>query len=588
MAGISISGLVSGSFDWKSVVDQLITIEKTPVARLQTEEAGNVDVIASLTGLKTGLTGLQTAVKALSADGLFNGRTASSTTSGTGWTASAANDTVTGSYSIAVSQLATAARRTGAGSISTNLNAAATNLGTDANGIEGLTLATLPTATALTSGDSTFTINGKQITINSADSLQSVFDEISAVTEGAVTASYNATTDKISFSSASEIVLGAANDSSNFLKTMRLSNNGTGAISSSSALGSTALYVPLVDSRLSGSFGSVDAEGDGSFAINGVSIDYNVNTDSLSEVMTRITASSAGVTATYDRAADRVVLTNKSTGDIGMSVSDTTGSLASALGLTSGYTTVRGTNAEFTVNGGDLLSSSSNSLSEEVLGITGLAVTVNSETTQTIQVAGNTTAMKTAIDTFIKAFNDVQEYIDTETKISKAADGTITTGVMAGNHEVERWSDRLRSLAFGQVSGLTGTINRLESLGIDFSTTDSTLSIKDATKLETALANNAEDVGDFFGTTTTGFGAVFETYLDGLLDERDGALATQVGSLNEQNTDIEAQIEVLNKRIENQRLLLTSAFIAMDAAKSKATTQQTTLTNMLESLNTDS
>jgi len=68
MAGISISGLVSGSFDWKSVVDQLIQIESTPIARLQTEEATNIDRLASLAGLQTKLTELQTASKALSAN----------------------------------------------------------------------------------------------------------------------------------------------------------------------------------------------------------------------------------------------------------------------------------------------------------------------------------------------------------------------------------------------------------------------------------------------------------------------------------------------------------------------------------------
>src|SRR5512133_111562 len=104
MAGITISGLVSNSFDWKSVVDQLIAIESQPVSRLQTEEAKNVDKLSSFTGLKTGLEGLQTAVKALAAEGLFESRSAASTTSGSGWTATAASGTATGSYTIAVSQ----------------------------------------------------------------------------------------------------------------------------------------------------------------------------------------------------------------------------------------------------------------------------------------------------------------------------------------------------------------------------------------------------------------------------------------------------------------------------------------------------
>jgi flagellar hook-associated protein 2 len=258
------------------------------------------------------------------------------------------------------------------------------------------------------------------------------------------------------------------------------------------------------------------------------------------------------------------------------------------LGLTSGYTTVRGSNAEFTVNGGDVLSSSSNVLDGDALGIEGLSVTVNSETSQTVEVAGNTKAMRGAIDKFISAFNDVQKYIDAETKISKSADGKVTTAVLAGNQEVEGWASRLRSLAFSQVSGLTGTISRLENLGIDFNSSSSTLTVKDSSKLDKALTNNAADVAAFFSTPKTGFSAVLDSYLGKTLDERSGGLATQVSSLNKQNTSIDEQIEALNRRIENQRVILTDAFIAMQNAQSKANTQQTALDNMLKQMNKSS
>lgn len=588
MAGISLSGLIDGSFDWKSVVDQLMKIEATPIARLQTEESKNVDKIASLTGLRTGLEGLQTAVNALRADGLFNGRLAASTSSGSGWSAAAANDTVAGSYTIAVSQLAMAARRVGASSIATSLNAAATDLGTNPNGIAGLTLATLPTATPITAGDSFFTINGHQITINSADSLQSVFDEISSATDGEVTASYDAATDKVTLTSSSEIVLGAGNDTSNFLQVLRLANNSTGSISSSSSVGAVALYSPLSSGRLAGSLAGVDTEGNGSFLVNGVSIGFNVNTDSLGTVLSRISDSSAGVNATYDRAADRVILTNKATGDTGMSVSDVTGGLASALGLTAGYTTVRGTNAQFRVNNGEVLSSTSNSLTADALGVEGLSIVINSETTQTVEVKGNTAAMKSAIDDFITKFNDVQKYIDEETAITKTADGSVSAAILAGNREVEGWGSQLRTLAFAKISGLSGTLSRLEDLGIDFESGESTLSIKDSAKLDAALSGRSEEVAEFFSTANTGFVALLDTFLDRTLNEQTGALSTQVDSLNGQNSDLEEQMEIMNRRLEQQRQLLTDAFLAMQEAQSKAQQQQQTLTNMLESWNSDS
>ncbi|MEO7598084.1 MAG: flagellar cap protein FliD N-terminal domain-containing protein, partial [Opitutus sp.] len=98
MAGIQISGLISGSFDWKSVVDQLIQIESTPIARLQTEESKNIDRLASLSSLQTQMKDLQTASTALAAPGLFGGRSASSSTAGTNWTMSADTGAIRGSY----------------------------------------------------------------------------------------------------------------------------------------------------------------------------------------------------------------------------------------------------------------------------------------------------------------------------------------------------------------------------------------------------------------------------------------------------------------------------------------------------------
>lgn len=586
MAGISLSGLVSGSFDWKSVVDQLIQIESQPIARLQNEQADNIDKIASLSGLESKLSSLQTAANALAKDGLFNGRTSGSATANSGWTANAANDTVTGGYSIAVSQLATAARFNGSTGISTALNAAADDVAT--GGIAGLTLASLPTATAITGdadGNSTFTINGHQITINTADSLQSVFDQISTVTSGQVTASYDAATDKITLNSVGEIVLGAANDTSNFLSVMRLANSGVdGAITSSSTLGSAATNVPLVNARLRGGFGAVDGSGNGSFKINGEEISYNINTDSLSAVLARITASDAGVTASYDRVADRVVLANKTTGNVGIGFSDVTGSLMSALGIATGSLQA-GTDAKFSVDGAAEQSSASNTLTADVLGVEGLTVTVNSETTQTINVSANTEAMKKAVEDFVTKFNDVQNYIDSQTKITKRADGKVITAVLSDNYEVQNWANKLRSLAFSQVSGLTGTINRLENLGIDFSNTSSTLSIKDSAKLDNALANNTADVAAFFNTSTSGFAAAFDAFLSTTLEERKGTLVTQMNSLNKQNSGIDEQISTLNRRLEQERERLTNAFILMQSAQSKAQQQQTSLTNMYDSMN---
>jgi flagellar hook-associated protein 2 len=326
----------------------------------------------------------------------------------------------------------------------------------------------------------------------------------------------------------------------------------------------------------------VDGTGAGTFSINGVDINYNVNTDSLSAILSRITASSAGVSASYDAGSDRVVLLNKTTGDVGVGISETANGLLDALGLTSGGTLTRGKDAQFSVNGGATITSHSNTLDAAALGVDGLTVTAGSTGTQTVTVKADTTSMNAAIQTFITKFNAVQTYIEAETKITKTPDGKVTPALLADNREVQRWSSQLRSMAFGQISGLSGSIQRLSDLGIDFSSTDSTLSIRSQAKLDTALATKGEDVAAFFTTDTTGFSDLFGDFLGSKLTPTTGALATQMSTINRLNADIDKQIITLNLRLVNQRQLLTNAFLAMQNAQSRAQQQQTTLSNFFD------
>lgn len=572
MAGVQLSNLVNGSFNWQSIIDQLIKVDGAPVTTLQNEQSANNDKLTSFAQLKDGLTQLQTANTALKATGLFTGRVGTSATSGSGWVISPGNGAAVGSYNIAVSQLATSAQRAGTNDISTGLSSS--------SDVSGITLATMSTATAVTAG--TFSVNGQTITTALTDSLAQVFQKISDATSGAVTASYNSSTDEITLANTdltntAEIVVGASNDTSNFLQVAQLANNGTGTISSSSALGSVALNAPLVSSRLRSAITAVDASGNGSFNINGVSIAYNINTDSLSTVLSRINTSKAGVTATYDSAADRVVLTNNTTGDTGLGANEASGGLLAALGLGSASTFQHGLNAQFTVNGGATRTSMSNELNATALGVAGLDVTVNSTDAQTISVTANTSAMQNAIQNFLSAYNTVQSFIDAQTKISTDASGTVTTATLSGNPEIQDLSDEMRNLAFNAVSGVSGTIKQLDNLGIDFDSTNSTLSIKDQTKLTAALTNNSDDVSAFFNTATSGFANEFDSFLTNALS-KGGGLDTETTTLNSENASIVAQIAVLNTRLAAEKDSLTTAFLAMQNAQSVAAQESSLLT----------
>lgn len=572
MAGIQVSGLVSSSsFDWKAIVDQLIEAESIPVKTLTAQKTANTDKTTALETIKTALTELQDSVQAMRADSIFSLRTVSSNVAATTWKTTSASDTPVGSYAIAVSQLATKARQGGKSDIGAPLSAT--------NDVTGTTLATLNTATALTAGK--FTVNGAQVTVATTDSLDDVFNAISDATGGDVVASYDATEDKITLHSASngEVLLGSTVDSSNFLSAMKLANNGSATVASGGKLGTVKLYTAtLANSGLASA-----VSGTGTFAINGVSISYNASTDRMGDVLNRINSSAAGVTASYDSTNDRFSLTNTTTGDTGMSITDTSG-LLGALGLTtgSGAAFARGNNAQFTINGGATITSMSNTLSADAHGITGLSVTVDTQSTQTLQVASDSSTMADYVQDFVTKFNNVQQLIEENTKISVSGT-TVSGAVLAGNREVEGWAKKLRSLAFDQIGGLTGSVKRLDHLGIDFNSTTGLLTIKEPDKLANALTEDPTSVSEFFLTANTGLVAKMYSGLTALMKDD----SNQQNNLGKANLSIDDQITRLQAKLATQRETLTQAFIKMLEAQSAAESQKKTLTDAFATKNND-
>jgi len=564
-----------------------MAVEHAPADRLATEKSANTQKISALTTLGTDLTNLYTSVSALKSDGPFTGRTATSSNSSSTWALDAAAATPQGNYTIAVSQLATAAKRTGAADISGSL--------APTDDVAGLTIGSLSTTVPVTTPPGAFfTVNGQQVTISAADSLKDVFDRIKLATGNDVQATYDAGADQVTLTSlsSSEIVLGAANDTSNFLSVLKLANNGTtNPVTSSGTLGSASLSAPLASAHLRSPITAVDASGNGAFLINGVSVAYNVNTDSLSTIFARIGASSAGVTASYDAANDKVVLANKTTGDSGMTVSEGPGGLFDALGLvagsTAGSTFDHGKNANFTINGGPPLTSTSNKLDASVHGITGLSVTVDSQSTETISVAADTATMKSNIQDFITKFNAAQTYIDNQTAIT-TTNGKVSASLLSDNRDVQDWSRSLRSMAFGAVSGMSGAISKLDDLGIGFTGTASQLSITDPAKLDDALTNHADDVAEFFGSSGNGLVAQFTNFFVKTIGASTtnvasttigGYLGTQETSLTSANTSIDQQIADIERRLVETKATLTASFQAMETAMSSIKNTQALLTS---------
>ena len=555
---LGLSGLASG-FDWRSFIDRLMEVERAPQKTLRTEQARIRERANAYRSLQTELQVLQNRLKTLLDPALYAARSARADNTNV-LTARASAGAAPGTYSIEILQLATASRLQGTPNLGAPLSPSAD--------VSGLVLANAPFATAVTAG--TFTVNGRQIHIETTDTLQTVFDKIAEVTGGAVTASYDPATDRIQLSSASEIVLGSANDTSNFLQVARLYNNGTSSVSSAGALGSLRLNATLANANFAT---PVDdgGSGTGEFKINGVSITYSATADTLATVLDRINHSAAGVYATYDALNDRIVLTNKTTGDLGIALEDVTGNFLTAAGLTTGNLQ-RGQNLLYRLNGGDPLISNSNTITEASSGIAGLSITALQTGAATVNVASDTDAVKSAIRQFLDAYNRVQSLLDNYTSSSTDAKGVVTAGVLAGESDANEIASRLRALAFSPGSGLQAVADHLADLGISTSGNDNQLTLSDESALDRLLQENLGAVQSLFTDPTAGVATRLHQYLERLVGDT-GSLIQKQNGLNRQSTDIDNQIAEMERIVQATRQRMIESFTAMETAQARINQQ---------------
>jgi flagellar hook-associated protein 2 len=410
----------------------------------------------------------------------------------------------------------------------------------------------------------TFTVNGSQVTLATSDTLQEVFDKINTATGGTVTATYDSAADKVTLSSAGEIVLGSANDTTNFLQALKLSNNGTGTVSSLSSLGTIRASAKLN----AGNFAAAVSDGGagaGEFKINGVSIQFNAANDTATDVLARINASSAGVNAGYDAINDRFVITYKTTGDLGIGMEDVTGNFLAAAGLAGG-TLNRGNDLLYSVNGGGQLVSQSNTITSSSSAITGLTVTALQTGSVTIDVKSDTDKIRTAITDFLGEYNKSQSMIDAETASSTDAKGLVTKGDLAGESEANELSAKLRSLVNATVSGLTGSFSHLSALGIASNGTDDTLALKEDATLEAALAGNLDHLRHLFTHETDGLAVKLGQFLEGTVGD-EGALKTKQNNLSKQIAGLDVQISDMERLVLSNEQRLIDSFISMERAQ---------------------
>ena len=239
-----------------------------------------------------------------------------------------------------------------------------------------------------------------------------------------------------------------------------------------------------------------------------VTIDSSDN--SLSGIAAAINAANVGVTASIlndgSSNPDRLSLTVTNPG-AGNSLSiTTTGDAALGNLLNQDPTQPTGQNltqtsaaqnAQFTLNG-VAITSSSNTDSTVIPGVTLNLLSTNTTTPTTLNITKSTAGAVAAINSFVSAYNSIATTIQQAT-----LDGSATqqAGPLQGQNSVLSIMTQMQALLDAPVPGAPSATSMMAQIGVGFSSSG-TLTV-DSTKLQAALTANPSAVSSLFASNGT-------------------------------------------------------------------------------------
>lgn len=148
-------------------------------------------------------------------------------------------------------------------------------------------------------------------------------------------------------------------------------------------------------------------------------------------------------------------------------------------------------NANFTVNG-IAISKASNNVGDVVSGVT-LNLAGTSASPVTLSVAPNTSAVSTAINGFVTAYNAAVKAIQSQTSYDPT---TKTAGTLQGDVSLSIIQSQMAAMLTATMGSNPNGFSNLTQIGIGFQK-DGTLAV-DSTKLNAALNSNYQDVANLF------------------------------------------------------------------------------------------
>jgi flagellar hook-associated protein 2 len=382
---------------------------------------------------------------------------------------------------------------------------------------------------------------------------------------------------------------------------VKASSSNATAVGATAAAGASATSLSIevkqlarAQSAASGAIPTGSGVGGGTLSIqvgSGAPVDLVIEagSDTLTDVARQINEAKAGVSATVlrDASGERLLMRSTETGTtnsftVGVSGASPGGldRLAFGPSVTGGATQTQAAQDAMATINNVTITSSSNTLSDTVEGIT---LTLSQVTTAAveIEVKADQDAMRKNVQSFVDEYNALNNLLTESTKYNAESK---TAGSLQGDSTARGLQNALRAMMRSVTA--SSPFSRLLDVGIE-AQQGGKLEIK-ADKLDAALGN-MDGLRSLFITTSTdptaqGFGLKIKAFADGLLSAT-GSLSAKTESLQgaiKRNTTEQEKVIDRASRAETRYL---AQYNAMDAAVGRLSglnafvTQQITLWN---------
>jgi flagellar hook-associated protein 2 len=278
-----------------------------------------------------------------------------------------------------------------------------------------------------------------------------------------------------------------------------------------------------------------------------------------------------GISAAIINAADgaHLVLTSNKTGaasTIQVTQSGTLSQLEYTADNQANFSELRAAQDALVHVAGYATTSSTNSVSGVIDGVTLNLASASEGTTVGVEVVYNKAAAKDKVQSFVTAYNNLRGML---TRLGGYDSASKVAGPMLGDALLSSIDAEIRRTLSTPVTEAGDTVQTLASIGIT-TQKDGTLGV-DAAKLDAALANNFDGVSRLFGSADTGLAAklhkqIGDRLADGAaIDSRNESLQAEQRSLTKKKEDIDIRMAIVQQTYLKQFTRLDTLLSSLSA-----------------------